>query len=87
MSPTKLRQAVLEILGVSYQDAQATMDKVANTVFWPSINEDILEHVNSRRMTTQPHPRKRAVATWLNVPFARLSDSELEQSVAKIKKP
>ena len=41
--PTKLRQAVLDILGSAHQGVQAMRDRAANTVFWPTISP--AEHV------------------------------------------
>ena len=42
--PTKLRQAVLDILGSAHQGVQAMRDRAKNTIFWPNINEDIAKY-------------------------------------------
>ena len=85
--PTKLRQAVVDILGVAYRDARAMMDRAVNTAFWPNINEDILEHVKSRQVETQPYPRKRTVASRLNAPTRRPSENEHEWVNKKTREP
>ena len=45
--PTKLRQAVLDILGSARQGVQATRDRAANTAFRPTSSEDISKHGNT----------------------------------------
>ena len=46
--PTKLRQAVLDILGSAHQGVQAMRDRAADTVFWPTISE-VFQNMSSNR--------------------------------------
>lgn len=47
--PSKLRQAVLDILGSAHQGVQAMKDRAANTIFWPGIHDDISKFKKSCR--------------------------------------
>ena len=85
--PTKLRQAVVDILGATYRDARAVMDRAAETAFGPDTDEDISEHAKSWQAETQPHPCKRMVVPRMKAPTRRQREYERERTNEATREP
>jgi len=76
--PTKLRQAVSDILGAAHRDARALTHRTADTAFGPGTDEDISEHAESGQVETQSHPRKQMVIPRAKAPARRQREYERE---------